>query len=155
MRELVWNAMLTEQMNVCYWNCLASRYSTREKWLKIFLAATSSGTVAGWTVWAHYDVAWKVLSGVSALVAIALPILDYSTLVQNMTKLATKCAQLRLSYDQLWAQIDTLTPDAIQTRLNELSQKEIEMSEINVVIADKRSVLERCQDDVLRSRGLK
>ncbi len=56
MRELIWNSMLTAQMSACYWNSLARRYNGREKCLKIFLAVTASGAVAGWTIWAHYDI---------------------------------------------------------------------------------------------------
>src|SRR5258707_5919528 len=108
MRELVWTSMLSAQMNACYWNCLARRYQLREKRAKIFLAVTSSGAVAGWSFWTEYPFAWKFLSGLSALVAVLLPLLDFFKQIDAMTRLASKCAQLRVSYDLLWARIDAL-----------------------------------------------
>ena len=155
MRELIWNSMLTAQMSACYWNSLARRYNGREKYLKIFLAVTASGTVAGWTIWAHYDIVWKILSGLSAIVAVALPILDYSGQVEKMTKLASKCAQLRVGYEQLWAQIDSLSQQSILDAQGKLAQQEIELSDVQAVLPDDRKLLEQCQSEVLISRGYK
>jgi len=154
MRELIWNSMLTAQMNVCYSSQLASRFAQREKWIKIFLAITSSGAVAGWSVWAEYAIVWKVLSGLSALLAVSLPILDYSGRVTQLSKVASKCAQLRLSYDQLWAQIDVLPLDSLRVMQAELTTKEIELSELQVTEPDDRELLVHCQEEVLQSRGL-
>jgi hypothetical protein len=154
MRDLIWNSMLTAQMNVCYWSKLAYRYAQREKWTKIFLAITSSGTVAGWGFWADHAIIWKVLSGVSAIIAVSLPIVDYSGRIAQLNKAASKCAQLRLGYDQLWAQLDALTPDSFREMRAELSKKEIELAELQVTDPDDRELLARCQDEVLQSRGL-
>jgi hypothetical protein len=153
LRELVWNSLLTAQMNACYWNSLALRYNDREKWLKIFLAVTASSTVAGWTIWAHYDFLWKTLSGLSAIVAVALPILDYSGQVEKMTKLASKCAQLRVGYELLWAQFDSLSPQSILDAQGKLAQQEIELSDVQAALPDDRKLLEQCQNEVLKSRG--
>jgi hypothetical protein len=154
MRALIWNSMLTAQMNVCYWSHLASRSAQREKWIKIFLAVTSSGTVAGWSVWTEYAIVWKVLSGMSAVLAVSLPILDYSGRVAQLNKVASKCAQLRLGYDQLWAQIDVLTPNLLSDMQAELTKKEIELADMQVTEPDDRELLVHCQEEVLQSRGL-
>jgi hypothetical protein len=146
--------MLTAQMNVCYWSKLASRFEQREKQFKIFLAITSSGAVAGWSFWIDYPVAWKVLSGLSALLAVSLPILDYSGRVAQLNKVASKYAQLRLGYDQLWAQIDVLTPDSLRAMQAELTKREIELADLQVTGSDDRKLLVHCQEEVLRSRGL-
>jgi len=146
--------MLTAQMNACYWNRLAYRYSEREKWIKIFLAVTSSGTVASWSVWTNYAIAWKVLSGLSAILAVSLPILNYSGRVTELNKVASKCAQLRLGYDQLWAQVDVLAPNSLQDMQGELSKKEVELADLQVTDPDDRELLAHCQAEVLQSRGL-
>ncbi|HXJ14561.1 MAG TPA: hypothetical protein VNH19_19970 [Candidatus Limnocylindrales bacterium] len=154
MRELIWNTLLTAQMNGCYWSRLASRFARREKWIKIFLAITSSGTVAGWTVWNDYAIVWKALSALSAVLAVSLPVLDYSGRVTLLNKISSKYAQLRLGYDQLWAQIDVLTPDSFNLMQAELTKKEIELSDLQVNEPDDRELLVHCQTEVLQSRGL-
>lgn len=71
-----------------------------------------------------------------------------------MYKAASKSAQLRLGYDQLWAQFDSLTPESLLQMQAELNKMEIELSELQVSDPDDRTLLARCQDDVLQSRGL-
>ncbi len=155
MRELIWNSMLSVQMNACFWTRMGRRYCEREKWLKIFLAVTASGAVAAWSIWDHYPISWKILSALSAVVAVALPILDYSGQVQKMTKLAIVCAQLRLGYDQLWAQVDTLPPDAVSEAHAKLVQQQVALAEQESVLPDDEKLLERCWNEVLSSRGIK
>jgi hypothetical protein len=154
MRQLIWNSMLTAQMNAIYWNRLACRYAERERWIKIFLAVTSSSTVAAWTFWAQHDTTWKFLSALSAVIAVILPLLDYSGRVERFNKLSTKCAQLRTGYDQLWAQIDDLAPDMIRSMQGQLATKEIDVAELQSTEPVDRELLVHCQEEVLQSRGL-
>jgi hypothetical protein len=154
MRALVWNSLLTAQMNTLYWQHLASRYCVREKWTKILLAVMSSGVVAGWTFWAAHDAVWKILSGLAAIVAVALPILDFSGQVQKLTKLTSKCAQLRMGYELLWAQINSMSSQSLEAAIEKLSQQAIEISDLQVVFSDDRGLLMQSQNEVLSSRGL-
>jgi hypothetical protein len=155
MRDLIWKSMLSAQMSACYWNHLARRYSDREKWIKIFLAATSSATVASWSLDPNFGALWKILSGVSALVAVALPILDYPGQVGKMAKLMGKSAQLRNGYDQLWAQVDVLPDTSLNEAVNRLKAQEIEVSELEVGLPEDADLLMQSWNEVLESRGLK
>jgi hypothetical protein len=102
LKKAVWNSMLDADMNARYWKYLVERYSSRETILKIFLAVMASGTVAGWGIWDQYEIIWKVLSSVSALLAIALPILNYSKVIESMSELAGKWGELRIEYEDMW-----------------------------------------------------
>jgi hypothetical protein len=141
-------------MNASYWNCLARRFSVREKTAKIFLAVTSSGAVAGWSFWSHHDLVWKSLSGFSALIAVALPLLDYPGQIQTMTKLAAKCAQLRRGYELLWVEVDSMQEDALREALRTLVVQENEVNAMEATLPDDRKLLARCQNEVLLSQGL-
>ena len=74
-RRVIWEAVLDADLNLRYWDHLSRRYSTWDKYTKIFLATMSSSTVASWGFWDEIDILWKGLSAVSAFTAIALPIL--------------------------------------------------------------------------------
>jgi hypothetical protein len=154
MRELIWNSMLSAQLTAVYWTHLARRYTTREKYIKIFLAITSSGTVASWFVDPNFAILWKLLSGVSALVAIALPILDYPAQVAKMAKLSGKSAQLRAGYDQLWAQVDSLPENSLDPELKKLKDQEGELSELEAGLPEDAELLRQSQIEVLQARGL-
>ena len=75
--QVVWEAMLDADLNFRYWDHLSRRYSAWDKYTKIFLAIMSSSAVAGWRIWNEVDILWKGLSAVSAVTAIALPILNW------------------------------------------------------------------------------
>jgi hypothetical protein len=89
-RKLVWDSLLDADMNARYWGHLARRYQRREMRTKIFLAITSSGAVAGWTLWSRWPQVWHVLSGVSMVVAVALPVLNYSQIIEGVSELRAK-----------------------------------------------------------------
>jgi hypothetical protein len=67
--------------NCCYWERLAQRYYTRQKWAEIFLAITSSSTVAAWGIWRQAELVWQVLSALSTLVAVILPMLNFKKVI--------------------------------------------------------------------------
>jgi hypothetical protein len=84
MRKSLWYSMLDADMNARYWSYLSRRYSNRDKYSKIFLALMSSGTVASWGFWSDMQIIWKILSACSALLAIALPIINWPKMISNM-----------------------------------------------------------------------
>ena len=58
-RQVIWEAMLTADLNVRYWAHLSRRYSMWDKCIKILLALASSATVASWSFWNEVDILWK------------------------------------------------------------------------------------------------
>jgi hypothetical protein len=88
------------------------------------------------------------------VIAVILPLLDYSSRVERFNKLSTKFAQLRTGYDQLWAQIDDLAPDTIRNMQGQLAAKEIEVADLQTTEPVDRKLLVDCQTEVLQSRGL-
>jgi len=154
MRDLTWQSMLDADMASRYWGHIARRYRARETWLKIFLAVTSSGAVAGWALWAAVPAMWKFLSGFSAVVAIGLPILDYSGKVATMVELQGKWSELSGTYDQLWAKYgdDPAGPEGGE--ISPLKQKEAELAKLGAVLPYDRELVRQCQAEVRRARGL-
>jgi hypothetical protein len=152
MRALIWNTMLTAQMNACFWSRLARRYYTRERNAKIFLAIATSSTVAGWAFWLDNELLWKVLSGLSAIVALVLPFLNYPGMVEKMTKLATECARLRAEYDLLWARIDGMPANEILQAVSALNQRVVEISAGEAALPDDAELLLQCYEAVCRAR---
>jgi hypothetical protein len=155
LRNYVWRSLLDGEMNDRYWRYRSAAYASREKALKIFLAITSSGTVAGWVVWHSIPLLWQLLSGVSALLAIALPILDYTGQVERASDLREGWWDLTAEYDRLWAGIDSSSDALVQEQTKPLKAKEGEMSktESKYFSRDEALIL-KCQHEVLRARSL-
>jgi hypothetical protein len=158
LRKHVWDSMLDGEMNDRYYRYRASTYAGREKGLKIFLALTSSGTVAGWTLWSTppYTLIWKMLSGVSAALAISLPFLDYTGQVERASTLRKGWWELRAKYEQLWAEIQSDFTGSIDERLKPLKQKETELVEIEAKYFKRdEPLVKKCQQEVIRAKGLR
>lgn len=147
--------MLDAHMNALYWHALAHRFSEREKWAKIFLALAASGTVASWGIWKDVEIAWKVLSGVAAVLAIALPILDWPTKIAKMNELKTFWRRMQHQYEFLWLQLERGQPlDALEVEFKTLKQEEAQGKLDDPTLPSDDALLLECQERVLASRGL-
>jgi hypothetical protein len=154
-RSEVWRGMLDAEMNGRYWRARASGLAQREKLLKIFLAVTSSATVAGWTVWRGIPPIWQVLSGLSATIAVALPILDYTSQIERASDLRRDWREVAGKYNRLWAELNANLDGPVAGRLQELQAKEAEMVKIESKhFARNVALIRKSQHEVLVARGL-
>jgi hypothetical protein len=147
--------MLDGEMNDRYWRYRASIYAGREKTVKIFLALTSSATVAGWALWHGAPILWQALSGSSAVIAIVLPFLDFTGQVERASDLRERWWMLTAEYGHLWAEIDSDSAASISQRIQTLKLKEKDAVKIEAKYFKRdETLIERCQDEVLKARGL-
>lgn len=153
---LVWDSLLDSDMNVRYWNYVCRRYYFEDRLSKILLAITSSTTVASWTLWSHVEIVWKILSGISAIVAISLPILNLQKLIQSASELRVKWSQLLVEYENLWTDIlhGKKVLDEIVKEFKHIKQNEPTGAIPPGLPSNKKKLIERCQDEVMASRGM-
>jgi hypothetical protein len=155
MRNLVWKSMLDADMNVRYWRYLTQRYVNRDQNIKIFLALTSSGTVASWSIWENGSYLWQILSAVSALIAIASPILNYQKVVEATCDLSGEWWELKRDYEMLWRRVEKgENGESVEKGLKNAEIKENDLVRKEARLAGNKRLLRKCQDEVLRSRGL-
>lgn len=159
MERILWKAKLDSDFNERYWRLVADKYNQRDFWLKLFLAATASGTVAGWGIFVEAPALWKTLSASAALAAIASPLLAYGKKVEVAASHAGEWAALRIRYDELW-DIWQHKGSAESSKLNrehaELLRVAIKLTktESGFKIPEDRSLAKRAQQDVLKANGL-
>jgi hypothetical protein len=156
MRDQIWKSMLDADMNARYWKYLVSRYSKRDKYLKIFLAVMASGSVAGWGFWQDMPAIWKTLSGISALISISLPIFNYQKTIEDMSVLSGKWGGLRISYEDLWIDVNNApSANALKIIFQKYRQAEVTLQEKETSLPIDEELLKRCYREVKNSRGLK
>lgn len=155
MTKDIWDSMLDADMNVRYWSKLGRRYSNMDQGHKIFLAIMSSGTVASWGFWSEIQIVWKILSGISALIAIALPILNWPKMIQSMVNVAQKWTQIKIDYENLWTDLNQGKNQAILVEeYKKAKQREVIACQEETNLPHKNKLLEQCVEEVLKSRGL-
>ena len=157
MRRIIWESMLDADLNERYWGYLAERYHKKEKYTKIFLAVMTSGTVASWGFWSQVEILWKILSSLSALLAIALPIVNWPKMVEAMIDLKQKWFQIRSDYEMLWIEVEDGINDKekVKRELKRLKDKEARISQKEANLPNDKKLIRRCWKEVIASRGLK
>lgn len=156
MRKAIWDLMLDADMNVRYWAELGRRYYKRDIRYKIFLAAMSSGTVASWGIWSEVELLWKILSAISALVAVALPILNWPKMIQSIGNVKQKWVDIKADYEVLWIEENSKKDQAVlEEEFKKIKKREATASQQETNLPKKDKLLDECWEDVLKSRGLK
>ena len=152
--------MLRADFTVRYCHEILKSYGRQDLSAKIFLAATSSSTVATWGIWAEVSWLWKSLSAGSALIAVALPILNWNKKMVEIADVHGTWVQIRNHYDSLWRQMQNnqFTDAQAEAAYETIKQKEAdaEIFEARILIFKKGNakLLEKCYREVLRSRNL-
>lgn len=154
LRKEVWSSMLDADMNARYWKYLVERYSKRETYLKILLAITTSGAVI-WGIWVQQDVTLKFLSSFSALLAIVMPILNYSKKIDSMSELAGKWSELLIEYDDIWSEVNN-NPDSstLERTYKKFRTIQISLAEKERKMPNEMKLIRKCYEEVKQSRDL-
>jgi hypothetical protein len=146
--------MLDADMNVRIYGYLGRRYGARDKYTKIFLALMSSGTVASWGFWSEVEILWKMLSGISAAIAVALPILNYQKMIESIAEQKREWTHIRNEYEKLWLSLKSLGGHEVEKKYDEIKRLETARSALEASLPHDKNLINKCYDEVLVSRGL-
>ena len=155
--RLIWKSLLDADMNYRYFGRCAARYQRWDLGLKIFLAAATSATVSSWAVWnlSGLSVAWKLLTGVSALVALSLPFINMPELLRAASSLRGAWFSILKDYEVLWSRVPDLDDGAARAEYGKIAEEEKKLAELETKIRRRRRLVLACQDEVCRARGLR
>jgi hypothetical protein len=150
LRTPIWESLLDAEMNVKYWGCLARRLIARERALKIILAITTCSGVVSLSIWRNFP---NVLGVVSAVLACGLPILNYSERIEKMSNLRGSWSQLTMEYERIWQNVGTAQSNC-ENEFRLLKDREVGLNVIETGLPNDRKLVQRCQQEVRRARGL-
>jgi hypothetical protein len=153
-RTGLWHSLLDAEMNVYYWTEISGRMSTRERWLKFIVAATSSGTaVAAWTVWNAHPTAWKIVAGTSSLVALYHTFFFSTERLKKSATLIGVWKELAIRYELLWEEDPTLSQPKMWKEYAQGKQRGVHVDE-SLFKRDSKLIRE-AQAAVRKARGIK
>lgn len=153
----IWNSMLDADLNDRYWHYLGRRYYNYDKYTKVFLAVMASGTVASWGIWREIEWLWKILSGMSAILAIALPILDWPKMTGRIVNVKQQWHQIKSEYENLWLECGKQDCDTklLESELKKIRKKETSIVKSETNLPVKKRLTKKCHKEVLASHGLR
>lgn len=158
MKKEIWKDMLDADLNARYWGEQTRVAYSRDKWIRIFLALASSGTIAGWSIWKDFPLAWQALSAMTAVLAIASPVLNYAEKAKNSLVLYCAWSDILRAYEQLWIKVECrvlINARKLIAEYGKIVDKEKKCDSHEAKYSVDRQMLKRCWMDVLNSRGLR
>lgn len=104
---------------------LVKRYRRYDRNLNIFLAITSSSSIAGWAIWSEWAMVWGIIIAASQVVTALKPIFSFNKHVHTLNTRCYKQEFLFLELDRLWHSImyKELTTENAKTKLEHLKQR--------------------------------
>lgn len=153
-RTSVWESLLDAEMNVKYWGCLARSFVVRERALKIAIALSASSALLSIPLWQRYPLGPVFLGVVNTVLACSLPFLNYSERIETMANLRGSWSQMSIEYERLWQEIQDSGPRNFENELRLLRERTVQLRMIETRLPDSRRLVQRCQQEVLQSRGL-
>jgi hypothetical protein len=154
--EAVWQSMLEAELNKKYWRRVAEGYSKWDRASKIFLAITSSGTVAAWvvglqTVAMPVDpaIVWKFLSGLSAMLAIALPILNWQQRIKDAGSLYSGWNARHLAYQIFYSQVGKISDEEIADEYEQSKKEERALDDAIGSFSIDEKLRDRIRQDII------
>ena len=153
--DRIWESMWDSLLGARYWRTISQRRYRWNRFLKIFLAITSSSTVASWGLWNETKIVWQIFGGVSAVISVTLPILNLEKEIQMMSTLSVKWSQIHNQYDILWVDYETGRElDEIIRDYKNIKEKEPLDLESPGLPDRKKRLWRRCQDEIEASYGV-
>ncbi len=96
----------------------------------------------------------QVLSLVTAVTAVALPILNWEGTIQTAVRVVERWAFLRTAYERLWASLPAISNADASTKFDEIKGRELELSWIEVTLPHDQTLLQKSYTEVLQTRGI-
>jgi len=155
-RHLIWDSMLSADLNYRYFGGLTARFQNWDRFAKILIAITSSTVVSGWAIWGKpgVDWIWHTASALACIVSLALPIFDPANSMKAASRLTGAWFSILKDYELLWTRVDTLDESEARKFCHTIQEEEKRLVEIESSLNKHRGLALRCEDEVRRSRGL-
>lgn len=153
-RRALWDAMLESDYQRRYWYSKAAAFIRVDRYLQIGLAVLSSAAVLSALGDLKLLDVWKWLSAITAVIATALPFMNYTRRSVVMTEVASKWHALEIEYSSLWRTIDR--DGFLEQRFKDLQAQQVEIGKAttDLPMGDKR-LQQECYEQVLIARGAK
>jgi hypothetical protein len=116
---------------------LYTKYQKIDRNINIFLALTSSTSIAAWVFWKEFGILWGILIAISQVITVIKPYFPFHKYIKEFGTKSIKLEMLNLEYEKLWNSLQS-------NKINEQAAAKIELEL-------RRQSLEICRfsDDVI------
>ncbi len=94
--------MLDSKYQALYLDYTVTKFQKYDKFINIFLAFTSSGSIAAWAIWQEFQMIWAMLIAISNVINIIKPYFPFSRYIRELNEMTLKMQNLHLDFERLW-----------------------------------------------------
>ena len=130
-QQRYWNQLKEFKTHVIYLHNYAAHSEWWDKAINIFLALTSSSSIAAWAIWQEYQIVWAIIIASSQVVTAIKPFLPYKQRLKAVSDLNDKIQEISLKSEKEWFSVAE----------GELTEKQIH--ELNIQLRDEALAAEK------------
>ena len=112
---------------------LVDKYQKWDRNVNIFIAFSSSSSVASWIIWNKYQVVWSAIIVISQLLTVIKPYIPFFKYVKELNQRSQKLDILCIDFEKLWYQIQNkkISMDNASDKYFDLKKKASEILTFN------------------------
>ncbi|OES30877.1 hypothetical protein [Alteromonas macleodii] len=101
-QQKYWNLLKELKVHVLYVQNYAVKQSKYDQSLDVFLAITSSSSIAAWAIWQEYPFVWGAIIAISQVITAIKPLLLYKKRLKALDDLLDSLSQIALKAERDW-----------------------------------------------------
>lgn len=123
-----WRELQQLKENLNYIQLYLEKLESTDRAFKIFLAITSSGSIAGWAIWKNLSLLWAIIIASSQVINVIKPFLPYEARLKSLFGLFNALENLMLSTEDRWYDVSEgkLTEKEIHDLQMEVKRKKVD-----------------------------
>lgn len=125
MRNHLWGNFVDTVFKYHYLCFLLRSYQKEEKGINIFLAISSSSSIAAWAVWEELPMLWGGIIAATQVINAIKPYLAYTKIINSINSRLPTIDALVFEYAMLWNRYQTrkITEEQMEAAFEELENK--------------------------------
>jgi hypothetical protein len=123
-----WNELTQLRGQIEFLRLLHRECERVDRILKMFLAVTSSGSIAAWAIWKDFAMTWGGIIVMSQLINAIKPYLPFEKRQSSVSSLVSKLESLFVRWEGVWQQVadGELTEREISDKITEMKRFKLE-----------------------------
>lgn len=101
-QDRYWSELREIKTHVIYLQKYAIHSDWWDKAINIFLAITSSSSIAAWAIWQEYSMYWAVIIALSQVITAIKPFLPYKQRIKVLSDFNDKLQEISLNCERSW-----------------------------------------------------
>lgn len=102
MKNQIWATLCDIKFKAYLVSILVNKYQKWDRNINIFIALTSSTSVASWIIWEKYQLLWSIIIVLSQILTVIKPYFPYFKYVKELNDRSKKLDVLSIDFEKLW-----------------------------------------------------